>query len=351
MSSKQEIDAFAQKYNLFEGKHADFYNLHGSWALTKKGAEKVAATEGITFDDVKCDTFPVGIAYRAKFQMPAHGSTMDEPIMDEVQVVGSCRWDQAKPPSPESTHAPEMAWKRMYVRGVIALVAPSLLHGEDEFTDAFRKQGQQPDHGPPMTTATQPPQTAPRSNGTASYNEPTNAPSGDLQAHAQRMQGVQGWFNGAEKLPHEWGGVMGRFCELTGLERGQWELVLMDHGGKYQPEGKPWWKPSSKYPRFVDMVMATSDWGGVVKSKAVSALKAKQEVEKLINELDATGRATVSIPDPNNPNALIEREVTKRDMSRATTESQPTALGDQIQQEFGGGAPQPTNDFPDDVPF
>lgn len=348
MSSKKEIDAFAQRFNLFEGKHADFYNLHGSWALTKKGAEKVAAACGITFDDVKCDTFPVGIAYRAEFSMDTEGDC------STVQVVGSCRWDQAKPPSPESTHAPEMAWKRMYVRGVIALVAPSLLHGEDEFTDAFRKQGggaAAPDHGPPTSMEPQPPTSAPRSNGTASYGEPTDAPSGNLQAHAQRMKGVQGWFEGAEKLPHEWGGVMGRFCEVTGLERGQWELVLLDHGGKYQPEGKPWWKPSSKYARFTDMVMATSDWGGTVKSKAVSALKAKQAVEELLNELDSAGRATVSIPDPNNPMALIEREITKRDMSRATTESQPTAVGGAIQDAFGGDAPAPANDFPDDVPF
>jgi hypothetical protein len=342
MTNKKEIDAFAQKYNLFQGKHADFYDLHGRWALTKQGAETVALAEKITFSFPVATVFDCGIAYAAEFK--------SETLWRTVSVVGSCRWDQAKPPSPESTHAPEMAWKRMFVRGVIALAAPSLLHGEDEFTSEFKNQGggQQPQAAPqgfPQAPPQAPPQAAPRSNGVASHGEAVDAPSAAMQQHAQRMQGVQGWFNGAEKLPHEWGELMGRFCELTGLERSQWEMVLVDHGGKFQKDNGEWWKPSQTVNSFNALAMGTKEWNGTVSSKAKQALIIKKAVGDLIDELDATGGAEIVIPNPEDPRTLVKRMVQKRDGNREPVSSQPTHAA-----EFAPDFPA-KSDFPDDVPF
>jgi hypothetical protein len=321
MSAPSEVTQLAQRFNLFEGKHADFYNLHGQWCLTKAGAEKVAESLGITHTMPECDITPVCIAYRAEFSTNEGGKAF---------VVGSCRWDGPHN-NPEKTHAPEMAWKRMFVRGVIQLAAPSVLHGEDEFTAEFKQGGaaaaQQNQQTPMAPMEKQPPSSAPRSNGTASYADTGEGASHPNMAAASS---AEGWFNGAEKLPGEWGALMGQFCELTGQARGEWEAKLMDHGGKFQMNNGNWYAPSGSFASFKDMVFATKEWQGQVKSRAKQALMLKKAVAEVVAQIDANGTTTLQVPEAGQ---IVEYTVGKRDMTRATTASQPAAFN------------------PDDVPF
>lgn len=153
-TSSQEVLAIAQKFNLFEGKDQDFYLLHGrNVALTKMGAQKVTDALGIEFTNPVSTVGPNFIAFQAEFS---------DREGNKIHEVGSCRWDLAKPPSPEATHAAEMAWKRMVVRGVIKLAAPGVFSGEDEFTQDFRQYGPGgAPQAPPQQGYQQPPQ-APR---------------------------------------------------------------------------------------------------------------------------------------------------------------------------------------------
>ena len=128
----QTILRLAKEYSLVEGNRDDYYKLHGTWCLTKSGAQKIAEKEGITMTVGHCDITPVSIAYRASFTK-ANGTSVDE--------IGSCRWDSGKN-NPEATHAPEMAWKRCNVRGILAMVAPaSGVYGAAEMTADWKANG------------------------------------------------------------------------------------------------------------------------------------------------------------------------------------------------------------------
>ena len=110
--AENNILALAQRYSLEEGKFADYYKLHSTWCLTKRGAERIREAEGIIHTMPECDITPVSIAYRSSF------GKGESPNMN-THVVGSCRFDGTKQ-TPERSHAPEMAFKRMLVRGTIA---------------------------------------------------------------------------------------------------------------------------------------------------------------------------------------------------------------------------------------
>ena len=53
--AENNIFGLAQKYNLEQGKFADFYQLHNNWCLTKHGATKIRHAEGISYDVMQSD--------------------------------------------------------------------------------------------------------------------------------------------------------------------------------------------------------------------------------------------------------------------------------------------------------
>jgi hypothetical protein len=124
---QHKMEAMAQTYGLKDGKYADFYNLHGQWCVTKNGAKKIARQEGITHNKPDGEMGDCIVYFSAVFSDKKGRSAWE---------IGSCRFDGTKM-TPERSHAPEMAVKRMFVRGVLALIEADGIYGADEFDSEF----------------------------------------------------------------------------------------------------------------------------------------------------------------------------------------------------------------------
>lgn len=368
MNANEIMSALASKYQLEEGKFADYYNSHDKWCVTKRGAEKIADIEGISWELEGTDITSVSIAYRGKFT--ATGSGYSARVIHEI---GSCYWASGKN-TPETTHAPEMAWKRLNVRGVLAMVAPaSGIYGSDEMSHDWHSQGATPPpaaapapqptgHAPPANpTQLEPPQAAPASAPQAgAYGAPAAQPAlpatnvdGTINYAADprypAASAAQKWFAKAIELPSDWAEAMGKFCEITRLERGAWEPLLFDHAGKFEGS-QGWWWPSKNWATFTDVVFATKTYEGVTSSKAPFAMKILSGLREVVAVLERTGNGSIVAPDKFG---VMQRYDIAAMVDGAplqpTEREQPGAAPDfPAQSDFGQGQ---DGGYPDDVPF
>jgi hypothetical protein len=329
MTAQNEMLMLATKYQLEEGQYAHYYQNHRNWCVTKKGAHLIAKEAGIRMVVTHSDIGPCYIAYRGDF-------FIEDSLM--ASEVGSCRFDGSKN-TPERTHAPEMAWKRLFVRGVLTCVAPgSGIYGDEEFS-----MEDTPPQQPAPTRQQQPQQQRQTSPPMPATPAPTN-PDGTIDwandPRIQQCQGAVGWKNYALKLPGEWASEMGKFCELTRLPRGDWERLLLDHCGKFNGDNG-WWKPSSSeaYQAFADIVF-TVDRNG--KSKCGFALQIKKKLTEINEGIEVTGSFILQVP--NNLGALDDFEVRAH-----SNEAAPVTDSGVTQATEGGYQAAPS--FPDDVPF
>ena len=298
-TANQEMKQLAEKFSLVEdGKVGDFYSLHGKWCVTKKGAESIAKQIGMTHTEPKWYSVDgVTMAFSATFT-DADGNSCWE--------LGSCRYDGTKN-TPERQYPYELAEKRMLVRATLRLVGMggSTIVGADEMPTDWHKHGNNapaeaevpatpmatPAHLAPATTPANAPQPVVRTNNP---DQTTDYSQDPRFAQASR---ADGWNPNAVKLPSEWNQAMGEFCELTNLQRGDWETLLLDHCGKFEsPRG--WWKPSQKYQKYDDIVFHVDTYNGANKSKSGQALMIKKNlIEDVIGTLKMTGKATIAVPD------------------------------------------------------
>ena len=285
----QSITNLVRDYDLQEGKTLDYYKLHSNWCITKQGALKIREAEGIVYSMPEADITPVSIAYRATFT---------NKVGESIPAVGSCRWDSGKQ-NPESTHAPELAWKRLLVRGTLEILGSKSagVYGDEEFTAEFRKHGysESKTSGPasPQPATTQAP--APKSQ-TSGYVSGIAEPPKQPSAKAEAASKAPGWFDSAADLPDEWGDAMGKFCELTGNDRGSWETLILDHCGKFNGSNG-WWKPSQKYPSFESIVYTVDPNTG--KSKAGFAVSTIKKMRELLEEISSDGSTRLQVPNDN----------------------------------------------------
>ena len=293
---QHKMEAMAQSYGLKDGKFADYYNLHGQWCVTKGGAKKIARQEGITH------TKPDGemnnsIVYFSAVFTDSKGRSAWE--------IGSCRFDGTKN-TPERSHAPEMAVKRMFVRGVLALIEADGIYGSDEFDSSFHEKGNnnqapQPTGAPYTETATTAyikdvlpvkvkEQTAQPANpdGTRDYQNDSRIPPA----------GTQGWWDKAWELPKQWNAIMGKLAEHSGDDRSKWEKLVFDACATFQftdGSGK-WWKCSNKYPNFESYVYSVDPNTG--KSKAGASLQVLKKAKEMIDTF-CIGEGTMTLEVPN----------------------------------------------------
>ena len=299
------MSALADKYHLEDGKSFDFYKAHDKWCVTKAGAENIAAAEGITFKVDHFDQGAVFVAYRGTFY--CEGLKTPEFAGRSLQEIGSCRFnsgtktffrttdangkEQVSAPlvsNPESTHAPEMAWKRLYVRGILGIVGASKwASGADEMPSDWHRHGNGNGNGGGYAqTATA---TPPVTNADGTPNHATDA-------RYRAASESNGWFPEAVKIPTEWNNLMGAFCDCTHQPRAMWERLIFDHVGKFQG-AKGWWTPSAKYKSFNDAVFGVDTWQGNRKSKAPWALVKLHEARDVYSVLESTGMAILEVPD------------------------------------------------------
>lgn len=303
MSSQADIMILKSRFNLQEGKYDDFYQLHNTWCITKAGAHKIAQAAGITMEVTDCDILPISIAYRGKFTLTPEGGSPTT-----IQEIGSCRFDGSKN-TPERTHAPEMAWKRLHVRGVLALVAPgSGIYGADEMTDEWHKGGNSnavSSSAPPPTQPSQ--QQAPA---------PQPAPSGN----------IPDW---AAKVPAEWNMLMGKIAENSHMARSEFEPKLLNAATMREWEGK-YYDSQSQFGSFEAFFNGTTKAG---KPLYGAALSCKKKVDEWAGDL-AIGRQ-VSV-QYNNGGVIGNFTVEPRDGSGPPRSGNPVPAAEAL---------------PDDIPF
>jgi len=297
MTAENNILNLASKYSLEKGKYADYYELHTTWCLTKRGAGKIREAERVVYTMPEADITPVSIAYRATFSIPDEAGA----LTSRVHVVGSCRWDGGKR-NPEATHAPEMAWKRMLVRGTIEVLgsAGAGIYGDEEFDADFHARGTATQAAPPpqRPPAERPHEPALMGLTPAQAPPPAENPDGTINPDADprlaKCLGAPGWFDSAKDLPKEWNQAMAKFCDITHEERGTWEKRLLDHCGKFEGSNG-WWRPSPKYPNYADIVYALDPKTG--KSKAGFAINIIKSMREVLGELESTGHTVLNVPD------------------------------------------------------
>jgi len=298
MSTQADMMILKSQFQLTEGKHEDFYQLHSTWCVTKKGAHKIAQAANIKMEVQHCDITSVSIAYRGAFSYaPDKGSTTT------IEEIGSCRWDSGKK-NPECTHAPEMAWKRLHVRGVLALVAPgSGIYGADEMTSDWHQQGNsQPS-----------PITQPQSQANPVQQQ---APAGDAPE----------W---AAKVPSEWNMLMGKIAENCHQTRAEFEPIILNAATLREWEGKLY-DSQTKYGSFDGFFNGTTNAG---KPLYGSALSCKKKADEWAKDLSA-GKPLVLTYNAGGTHAQYTIE--------PRSGSGPPRTGE---PETG------INPFPDDVPF
>jgi hypothetical protein len=351
MNPNEMMSKLVSDHSLVDGNTADYYKSHNTWCVTKRGAHKIADGIGIVMKVTDCDITNVSIAYRGTFTMPS------TPNVGKVHEIGSCRWDSGKN-TPESTHAPEMAWKRLFVRGVLAWVAPaSGIYGEDEMPHHWHNQGNAPGapqqgaqgtvpaapsgQTAPPAQATQPaPQNAPQAAPTSNPDGTINHDADPRLAVAQR---AEKWFEKAAALPSDWNNEMARFCELTRQDRGSWETLLFNHCGKFEGN-QGWWMPTNNYPTFADVVYAVKEFNGVTTSKAPFAVRILLTLRnEVTNKLESEGHAEITVPDQFG--VLQRYEIT-------TTVNNGGDIADGgVAQTVEGMKEAQMPDFSDDIPF
>lgn len=336
---QQTISVLADKYSLIEGKGDDYYQCHSTWCLTKSGAEKIRIAEEIKHSFPTPVVTDNSVAYMATFT--AKDGT-------EVHEVGSCRWDgQAN--NPARTHSHEMAFKRLKVRGILAIVAPAgQVYGIDELTDEYKQYGNQANTMPAQPQPQPQAQAGVQQNyaqpQAQAQNAPQNAP---MQASAQGgfvppPQGTKGWINGGEKLPSDWNSLMGKFAELTGLDRAKFERKIYDTATKWEgPNGL--YLPSAKFATFGEYALAHKVWNDEVKYNAYGALQALNRARDIEANLSLNG--SVEISESNGMGGLQSCMLyTKQN----NPDFQATAGAQQIANEFGGevASADPLSDVP-----
>ena len=325
MSSQAEIYELKARFQLTEGKFDDFYQLHKTWCVTKGGAHKIAKAAGIKMEVIHCDILPIAIAYRGLFTFTPEGG---EPI--SIHEIGSCRFDGSNN-TPERTHAPEMAWKRLFVRGVLALVAPgSGIYGADEMTSDWHKHG----NSAPSPASPPPPQQRQQQ---APLQRPEDLHPSIQQAPAQKQAAPVSSDNPAwvAKLPQEWNMVMGKIAENSHMARSEFELPILNHVTKRQYKDK-WYDAATQWGSFEAFINGrtkpTTEQpnGWPLYNKA---LDAKKKIDALASDL-ATGREVVL--QYNSDGVLMTMTIAPRAENGPPRSSEPTAMADS---------------FPDDIPF
>jgi len=328
MSVEDNMLTLAAKYNLAEGKSQDYYNLHGKWCLTKNGGEKIRIAEGISYGYPQCTAVAPFIIYQATFTDKAG---------NKVHANGSCRFDGTKN-TPERSHAPEMAIKRMETRGTIKILGllAQGIYGDDEFDTDF-KQGNQPAHqahsAPPAQAAHIAPQASPQA-----------APQGG-SGFTPPPEGTKGWIKNGESLPSDWSKVMEDLVRITGEDRSKHERKLYDHSTAWAgPNGL--YLQSRKFPTFAEYALSNKEYQGVVSYNAYGALKALEKARAAVDSLATNGM--VEISEENGRGGMSLSYVIH---SKANNPQFSGDAAGQIAAEFGGsveGAPSPPEH---EVPF
>jgi len=314
MNANEFMSALADKYGLKDGKDADFYKAHNTWCVTKNGAEAIERAEGITMKIDHCDVGSVFVAYRGTFT--CEGRKTPELAGRTLQEIGSCRFntgtktfyrqtnangkEQVTLPvvnNPESTHSPEMAWKRLKVRGTLAMVGASRwAYGADEMSSDWHRQGNGNGQPPPANQN----QNQNQNQAAAAPMPPaTNADGTPNHSQDPRIRDASqsnGWFPEAVKLPTEWNTLMACFSECTHQARSKWEGLIFDHVGKFHG-AKGWWKPTTKYKSFNDAVFGVDTWNNTRKSKSQWALSKLHEARDILGILEDTGMVMLQVPD------------------------------------------------------
>jgi len=318
MSVEDNMLALAAKYKLAEGKSQDYYNLHGKWCLTKNGSEKVRIAEGITYTSPAVTACPPFVIYQATFSDKDGNS---------VHANGSCRFDGTKN-TPERSHAPEMAIKRMETRGTIKILGllAQGIYGDDEFDTDF-KQGAQA--VAPVATAAH---VAPIPQAT-----PQAEPQG-VNGFTPPPEGTKGWIRNGESLPSDWNNLMGKLSEITGQERSRHERKLYDHSTAWQgPNGL--YLQSQKYPTFGEYALSKKEYQGDVRYNAYGALKAIEKARAAVDTLESNGM--VEITEQNGRGGM---SMTYTIHSKGSNPDLGGGAAAAIAEEFGQGTV-------DEVPF
>lgn len=329
-TAENNIFGLAQKYNLEQGKFADFYQLHSNWCITKNGATKIRHAEGISYDVMQSDKTNVSYVIFMEFTNK-DGKT--------IQEIGSCRFDGTKN-TPERSHAPEMAFKRCLVRGTLAMLGEAAqgVYGDEEFDTDFKKNGNaQPAPQPtpqPAPQQTQNP-TVEELNAIAQGAAPLQTPSNS--GFTPPPQGTKGWVQNGEKLPSDWNQLMGEISEITGLERARFELKMFDHCTAWQsPKGL--FLQSSKFKTFGEYALGHKEWNGEVSYNAYGALKALNKGREAVQELKSNGE--VLLNEVNGRGGMsLSYALTKKSNNPDLT----GAPAQELMDEFGGTV--------DEIPF
>lgn len=316
MNPNQAILDLAKKYNLVEGKFADYYKSHNKWCLTKAGTEEIIKKEEIEHTTPVEIVSSVFIAFTATFK---------DKEGNKIFEVGSCRFNGAlkrfqqtnhksgvlenvEAPlvnNPEFSHAPEMALKRLRGRGALALVAAgSGIVDEAELSSNYHKYGsneaphndnngggyqQQPQGGYQNQRGQQNQQ---------QQNQQQPPRGGDQQQGGNAFQpppeGTKGWVSTGLKLAGEWNELMGGFADVTSEDRAKWERKLYDAVCLYNhPNGNIYY-PSRSYSTFGEYSLGKKDNNGVITYNAYGAMKALHRGRELLKTLETTGAVTIT---------------------------------------------------------
>ena len=321
--AENNIFALAQKYNLEQGKFADFYQLHNNWCLTKHGATKIRHAEGITYDVMQSDKTNVSYVIFMEFTNK-DGKT--------VQEIGSCRFDGTKN-TPERSHAPEMAFKRCLVRGTIAILGEAAqgVYGDEEFDTDFKQNGNaQPVPQPIPQPAAQPTQnpTVQELNAIArgeSAPQPATNPDKTIDysqdPRLARARQAEGWREEYLTLPQEWTQQIDRLQQVADIQpRDRWERLIVDHIRKFQKKNGEYMQPTTDYfhgsyggyKDFSDLVFKINDYQGANKAMGWVALQTKDQLKVIIDAVISTGQFVLEVPDASKTN-LVQHVINKKD--------------------------------------
>ena len=319
--AENNIFGLAQKYNLEQGKFADFYQLHNNWCLTKHGATKIRHAEGISYDVMQSDKTNVSYVIFMEFTNK-DGKT--------VQEIGSCRFDGTKN-TPERSHAPEMAFKRCLVRGTLAMLGEAAqgVYGDEEFDTDFKKNGNvQSAPQPAPQPVAQPTQNPTVQELTAQFNsapQPATNPDKTIDytqdPRLARARTAEGWKENYLTLPQEWTQQIDRLQQVADIQpRDRWERLIVDHlrnflkrDGEYKQPTTDYFNGSyGGYKDFSDLVFNINDYQGANKSLGFAALQAKDELKIIVDAVASTGQFVLEVPDASKTN-LVQHVITKRD--------------------------------------
>jgi hypothetical protein len=334
MSAENAIQKLAAKYNLVEGKTNDWYLCHQTHCLTKKGSEKIRQAEGITFTMPQPTVTKVSIMFTATFT-GKDGNTAHE--------IGSCRWDGSAN-NPAKTHAPELAWKRLIVRGVISLTAPSQgIYGSEELTAEYKQYGHAsmaPTPAPVAPAAPAPVAAQPAAAPVAAPDGANTVMIGD-QLHTLLPAGSPGMVAWAAELPSQWNQTMAKIAELTRQDRSLWEKKIMDHCGLWEKDGQCYW-PSDKFSSYNAMVLHVDTYEGVSKSSAQKASFTLKDARELARDLENNGTVEINVRNVHGFKS-IEQIATPGQRQ----EPMPAEVASMAQGAVGGT----TSPKEDEIPF